>query len=202
MTEDIRSLIEKIQAEGIQAAGDKARAIEDQAKKQAQDIIDKAGKEAEKLLREAKDRIAQIEQSTQVSLKQAGRDLLLALRKEINATLDKIILSSVHQALSVDELARIISSLIKDYRGKEEVIISLKKEDAEKLEKGFLSKLKEELKKEIVLRSAADILGGFIISYDAGKSHFDFTDKALVEYIGAYIRPKLTQLLNEAVINA
>ncbi len=201
MTEDIKSLIEKIQEEGVKVAEDKAKVIEEQAKKQAQDIMEKARKEAGRLLAEATDKMSQMQTSTKLSLQQAGRDLLLALKKEINALLDKVILASVHQALEPDELAKMISALIRDSHAKEKVIISLKKEDAEKLEKAYLNKLKDELKKEIILKPSADILGGFMISYDSGKSYFDFTDKALVEYLGAYVRPKLAQILNEAATN-
>ena len=72
----------------------------------------------------------------------------------------------------------------------------MKKEDQEKIEKGLLAELKEEVKKGITLKPSEDIAGGFIISYDAGKSHFDFTDKALAEYFSLYLKPKIGQMLN------
>jgi len=201
MAEDIKGLIEKIQQEGIKAAQDQARKIQEEAEHKAKEIIAKAKIEAENIILAAKEDSAKIEESTKASIRQAGRDVLLSLRKEINAMLDKLIAQRLREALSPQELSKIIAELIKHYKDKTdtEVIVSLQKEDLEKLEKGFLGDLREEIKKKIVLNPSEDIQAGFIISYDAGKSHFDFTDKALVEYIGSYIRPKLNQILNEAL---
>jgi vacuolar-type H+-ATPase subunit E/Vma4 len=78
-------------------------------------------------------------------------------------------------------------------------MVLVNKEDLESLEKNFLYKLREETKKNIILRPAEEISGGFTISFDNGKSSYDFTDKALAEYIGTYLKPKLNQILQEAI---
>ena len=80
-----------------------------------------------------------------------------------------------------------------------DITIFLNKEDLETLEKNFLHKLIEETKKKIILRPAEEISGGFTISFDNGKSCYDFTDKALADYIGTYLKPKLNQILQEAI---
>jgi vacuolar-type H+-ATPase subunit E/Vma4 len=195
MAEEIKDLIEKIQQEGIKAAEDKAREIENQANRQAEEIIKKAKVQAERLINEAKDKIAKMEESSKSLLKQAGRDLILSLRQEINAMLEKLILSSVRQTLNLGEMAKILNALVKNYSSKEDVIIALNKEDLEKMEKGFLEALKEETNKGIIIRPSDDIQAGFIISYDNGKSYYDFSDKSLAEYIGSYVKPKLNELL-------
>lgn len=195
MAEEIKDLIEKIQQEGVKVAQDKAKEIEALARRQAEEIVKKAKAEAEKLVGEAKEQITKTQESTKILLQQAGRDVLLGLRKEINAMLEKLIVSGVRQALTPEELAKILTTLIKNYHGKENIAILLKKEDLEKLEKGFLEALKEETKKGIVLGSSEDIQAGFIISYDNGKSYYDFTDEALAEYIGSYLKPRLKEIL-------
>lgn len=199
MAEEFKGLIEKIQQEGVKAGEDRARDIEQQAKGQAKDIVEKAKREAEKLIADAKDKTVKTEESTKTSLKQAGRDLLLGLRKEINSMLDRLISSRVREALNPDALAKIITLLVKEHKETGDIIISLKKEDIENLEKGFLDELKEETKKGITLKPSEDIHGGFIISYDRGKSHYDFTDKALADYIGQYLKPKLDEILKDTV---
>jgi len=195
MAEEIRDLIEKIQQEGLKVAEEKARDIESAARRQAEEIVKKAQDEAEKLTSEARERIAKMQESSIILLKQSARDMILGLKKEINAVLDRLIVTSMRQALSPEELAKILTTLIKNYSGKEKIIILLKKEDLQKLEKGFQEALAEEAKKDIVLRSQDDIQGGFIISYDEGKSHYDFTDRALAEYIGTFLKPKLKEIL-------
>lgn len=193
MAEELRSLIEKINEEGVRAAEEKAAAIEKEAVLNAKAIVEKAGKEASAIISDAKDKAKRLEENTTVSLKQAARDLILGLRKEINAMLDNIISSHTHKALSADEMAGLIISMVKDYaaKGASKTVVTLKKEDIEKLERGLLGELRGELKKGIILKAADDVRGGFRISYDEGKSYYDFTDQAIAEYIGSYLKPAL-----------
>src|SRR3989338_169670 len=200
MAEDIKNLIEKIQQEGIKIAEDKAKEIEARARKEAGRILQEAQDKAEKLSSDANERISKMQEKQKTLLAQAGRDLLLVLRKEINASLDKLVGLEGKNTLTPDLLTKIISELIKGYRGKSEgqIAVSLRKEDLELLEKGLLHKLQEEVKKGLTLKAGDDIKAGFVISYDGGKSQCDFSDKALAEYIGAYLKPKLAELLKGA----
>jgi len=197
MAEEIKQLIEKIQQEGIKVAEDKAQEIESQAKQRAQEIIKNAQSEAEKILSAASVQAAKMQESTKILLQQAGRDLIFTLRKEINALLGKLIVSAAREALKPQELVKIITALIKTYPGQDEpgIIVALNKADLEKLEAGLFGELGREAKKGIILKSQEDILAGFMISYDAGKSYFDFTDQALADYIGSYLKPKLKEIL-------
>ena len=197
MAEDIKDLIEKIQQEGIKTAEDKAREIENQARLKAEEMVKKAKAEAEKLISAAKEQIAKAQEGSQVLLKQAGRDMILSLRKEINDMLDKLIISAAKEALKPQELVKIIASLIKHHHeeAKAGIAVSINQDDLAKLEEGLLSELGRDVKKEITLRGEDDILAGFMISFDSGKSQFDFTDQALSEYIGSYLKPKLKEIL-------
>ena len=197
MAEELKGLIEKIQVEGIQAAEEKAKSILDEAKRKAAALVERANSEAQKLIQEANERIAKTEESSRVALKQAGRDTMISLRSQINSLLDKIIRSSIQEALSPSELGRIIAGLIKELKPKhaEGIEITLSKDDIERIEKGFLSELKEEAKKGVVLKPQDEISAGFLISFDSGKSHFDFTDKALADYLASYLKPKLQEIL-------
>ena len=201
MAEEIKELIAKIQTEGIQQAENKAKAIEAEAKRRAEIILEEARKESAKIISIAKEDSAKMEEAGRLALKQAARDSLLNLRKEINRLLDKIILMRVSEALGPQELQKLINSLFKEHAGEEKAgaVIGLKKEYLEKLEKGFLQELKEKVKSGITLKSTADISGGFTISFDSGKSHLDFTDHALAEYLSSLLKPKLAELLKEIV---
>jgi len=202
MAEQIKELIEKIQTEGIAQAEAKAKAIEDEARAAASRIIEKAKKDAEKIVAEAKEKAVLMEESAKAALKQSARDLIISLRKEIAAMLDRVVASRVHKALTVEELAGIITSIVKEalHDAKKGIIIALKKEDLEKLEKGFLTGLRGDMKKEgVVLRASDDVQGGFMISYDSGKSYYDFTDKTLARHISAQLKPALAKILNEGI---
>ncbi len=199
MVEEIRDLIDKINQEGIQAAEQKAKHIEEEARQRVAEILQKAKAEAEKLIEDAKKEISGYQESARASLKQAGRDLLLDLKKELNEILGRLVTFQIKEALKPQEMAQIIYSLIKEYKGKEkgDIVVSLNKADLEKLEKAMFSALQGEIKSKIVLKPSEEISAGFLISYDSGKSYFDFTDTALVEYISMYLKPKLTEILQD-----
>ncbi len=198
MAEDIKNLIEKIQQEGIKAAEEKAKEIEAQAQHRAEALIQKAQKEAQGLIAEAKDKVARMEKSARALLEQTGRDLLLALREEINAMLNRLVVSHLRRALTPRELINIITTLIKNSNAEEkDIIVSLSKNDLKNLENGFLGELHDVTKKGITLKTSSDIHGGFLISYDSDKSHYDFTDKALAQYLGLRLKPELAAMLKE-----
>jgi V/A-type H+-transporting ATPase subunit E len=201
MPEEIRDLIEKINQEGIRAAEEKAQKIEAAAKQRADDMLAQARLEAEKIVAAAHERIRREEEREKALLSQAGRDLLLSFRNEMNAMLGRMMVKEIQQALTPEALFRLLSEVVQHHSAGEhgDIAVFLKKEDLEILEKNFLQKLREETKKNIVLRPAEEVSGGFIISFDSGRSLYDFTDKALAEYIGAYLKPKLNKILQEAL---
>ncbi|MBI4706791.1 MAG: hypothetical protein HY761_02555 [Candidatus Omnitrophica bacterium] len=198
MSEDLESLIEKINQEGVKAAEAKARLIEQEANKRAEEIIHQAQNLSRDKLSEAKEQIAKMEEKTKTLLVQAGRDLLLVLRKEINSLLLKIVSQDLRQALSPQELIKILASIIEQTIVNKEglVTISLNKDQFKDIEAGLFAVLKEEVKKQVILRSQDDLHSGFVISFDSGKSQFDFSDKALASYIGEFLKPKLKDILD------
>jgi vacuolar-type H+-ATPase subunit E/Vma4 len=201
MPEEIRDLIEKINQEGIRAAEEKAKTIEDEAKQRSDAILSRARAEADGMISAANERIRREDQKERALLAQAGRDLLLSLREEINAMLGRIVVSDIRQGLTPDALFRLISEIIRNYNVKEgsDIIVSLNKKDLELMEQHYMDKLRQEAARGFTLQPGEEIQGGFTISFDNGKSCYDFTDKALAEYIITYLKPKLKKILEEAV---
>ena len=200
MAEEIRDLIEKINQDGIRAAEEKGRQIEAAAQEQAGEILDRARHETEGMLSAAREKIRREEENEKTVLAQAGRDLLLSLRNEIGAMLGRLLEGEVRATLTPEALATLLSDVIRRESAGEggDIAVYLKKDDLERLEAHFLQRLREETKKQIVLMPADGISGGFIISYDGGKSCFDYTDRALAAYLGARLKPELDRILKGA----
>ena len=201
MAEEIRDLIEKKNEEGIRAAEEKAQIIEAAAKDRADEILSMAKREAEEIIASAKDRVRRDDEKERMLLAQAGRDMLLSVRKEINAMLDCIVVAEVRDALTPEALSGMISGAVRNYWSAKQgnVTVLLNNWDLEMLDKHFMNKLSEETKKTILLRPSEEISRGFTISFDEGKSCHDFTDRALADYIGTLLKPKLNQILKDAI---
>ena len=201
MAEELKELIEKIQAEGFKAAEEKAALIEAEARRKAEDLIKKSEKEAARVETDANDRINRAEEGAKNSIKQAGRDTILSLKKEISAMLERLAEHHVHKALGAEEMAKILTTVIKGCGGEgmDKIVVSVRKEDIAAVEAALMAELGAEVKKSITIRTTGELRGGFVISYDGGRSCYDFSDKALAEYLASYLKPKLAELLKESV---
>jgi len=199
MAERLKELLEKINKEGVQAAEEKKREIESKAEGDAKRIIEKAKKEAKKIIEDAELKAKKTAQATEASLRQGARDLILSLKDEIRKILDNIIVAETQEAMSSEDVVDILTRLIEKYIDKKgetsDIKILLKKEDLDKLKKGLMLKLKEKSKLGIEFKSSPNINAGFSISFDKGKSYFDFTDEGLSEALSTYLNPELKKLL-------
>ncbi len=199
MSENLKGLLEKINQEGIKSAEEKARVIEDKAGKNAEKILGDARKLADEIIRKAKAEAEKTKASADLSVKQASRDLLLGLKEDIRKTLNKIIAGEINQALSNEEIAGILADLIDKYAEKngkaDDIKVLVKKEDLEKIKNTFVSKLKDKVKAGVEFRPSQNINAGFSISFDKGKSYFDFSDEGLLEALSAYLNPELAKLI-------
>lgn len=204
MSTQVQELIDKIKSEGIEEAQKKAKEIETQAHAKSDEIIAKAKKEAEAQLMSAKAEIARTREAAEKSLKQAARDTILDLKTIIDKTLKKIIQVHVNQALNPDQLSQILTTIIDKSianasKGTEQNLkIFLNPTDYENLKNGFIAKLKEKIKSGLEFKSSEDISRGFTISFDGGKSSFEFSESALTEYLTMYLNPEIAALIKDS----
>lgn len=202
MSQQLQELINKIKTEAIEESQKKAKDIEAEAQKKAHQILVQAKKQSEGMIAQAKEEISKTEHATRLALTQASRSLLLSLRKEIENILQKLIKKQVSDALTSEKLSQLIETIVKKFiEGKAadmDIQIALSQQDFEKLKNGFMLGLQGQLRQPIQLKSSEDISRGLTISFDAGKSSFDFSDASLAEYLSQYLNPQIAALVNEA----
>ena len=203
MSQQVQELIDKIKSEGIDAAQKKGQEIESQAQKKAQETIEHGQKRSEQMIVQAKEEIKKFQEAAQANIKQAARDTLLNLKREINQILQALITQEVSDTLTPENLAAIITAAVKSFLNQQtaatDVRVALSPTDLEKLRNGFLAKLQDELTKPIQCQANGDMHKGFTISFDGGKSSFDFSDASLAEYLGTYLNEEVAALVKEAV---
>ncbi|MBN1870093.1 MAG: hypothetical protein JW847_05930 [Candidatus Omnitrophica bacterium] len=199
MSQRVQELIDKIKAEGVEAAGQKAKEIEDNAKASAQKLIAEAHAKARHIVADAEAQARKTRESTEMALTQSARDTLLALRKEIESVLQKIISRQVKEALSCEQLSAMICEIVRECAkadlAEKNIEVVLSESDLKKLKEGFIAKLQKEIKQPLIFKSADGISSGFTISFDDGRSCFDFSDASLIEYLGAYLNAQVAGLL-------
>jgi V/A-type H+-transporting ATPase subunit E len=199
MPENLKGLLEKIHQEGIKSAEEKGRAIETQAQRGAEKIIEDARKEASRIIEDARSSAEKMKLAGEVALKHAGRDIILSVKKELGKMLDKIARVDISKALTGDELVRILGGMIEAYAAKEgmasDIRVLVKKDDLEKLKHSFAAKLKDKIKDGIELKPSSHIKAGFAISFDQGKSFYDFSEESIVQALRIFLDEELAKLL-------
>jgi len=199
MSENLKDLLEKINQEGIKSAEEKARIIENKAENDAEKILEDARKLANNIIQEASSNAQRLKAAAEASLKQASRDTILSLKEEIRKILNKIAALEISNAMSGDQTGRILADLIGKYIDKngqpDDIKVLVKKEDLEKIKDSFMSKLKDKVKAGVEFRPSANINAGFSISFDEGKSYFDFSDEGLLDALSVYLNPELVKLI-------
>ncbi|MFP4473866.1 MAG: hypothetical protein ACLFPX_08420 [Candidatus Omnitrophota bacterium] len=204
MTQNVQELIDKIKSEGLEAGQQKADEIETQARQRADKIVREAQDKAEKIIQNAKDEQARHEQAARTALKQAARDMILSLRKRIDDMLTRVMDREVKETLDADRLASLLEIVLKNVfdNKKGDVVLEVSEKDARALKDGVLKKLQKELQGGIVMQEADDLTAGFRISFDEGRSSFDFSDEALTDFLGRYVNEEIADILKDAAQKA
>ncbi len=201
MARQVQELIDKIKIEGLQAADEKAREVETQAEKKAQKIIADAQQRSRQIEEQARGEIQKREAASQMALRHAARDTLLALQKEIRHILQKIVVQRVSDTLTPANLSKIIVAIsekvLAENTADAAIEVTLAEEDLKALRESFLAHLQQEIKKSIELRPADDIGKGLTISFDQGKSCFDMTALGLAGYLSVYLNEYVAGILKE-----
>ena len=83
MSEELQGLLEKIHEEGIEkAAAEKDKILADAAR-EAETIVKTAKTEAEAIVKAAREEAEKSEKRAQATIRQAARDIILALKTEL-----------------------------------------------------------------------------------------------------------------------
>ncbi|MBL7068789.1 MAG: V-type ATP synthase subunit E [Candidatus Omnitrophica bacterium] len=197
MATELDSLIQKIKEEGVEEAKKSSRDIIADAERKAKEIIDGAQKKKTAIVEDGEREAANLKKSGEAALRQASRDSLLSLRREVIKLFDNITKREISQALSSKDLQGIIVKTIENFKKGEEINIEvlLDKKEKDALEKTLLQALKNDLKKGVTFKVSSSIKNGFRVGEKGKNFYYDFTDEAVAEAFSLYLNPKITKIL-------
>ena len=201
MTKHVQELIDKIKNEGVQAAETQAREIKEAATAEAKRIIDEARAHAAQIEHTAEEECQRKVAASRKALQHAARDTILNLRKEIEHLLRQLVSKKLTETVTPETLVKIIQEAVRVYLSQDAAVeqaqVTVSVADHQRLQKGMLAELQARIKKPLTLQSAQDIKAGFTISFDQGKSCFDFSDQSLVNYLSQFVNPELAALMKD-----
>ncbi|MBN2626587.1 MAG: V-type ATP synthase subunit E [Spirochaetales bacterium] len=193
MDAQLKELIEKIKSDGVKTAGEEAAKIIAEAEKKAARIIADAERQAEDTRSKAASDAARSEASGKDALKQAGRNLLIDLRKEIEGLFNSLLEEEIRAGLSGDAVEKSIVKVLEKWSEKDggDLVLLLPEKDLGELEKGLKGKLASRIKAGMEIKPFKDLEAGFRISTKDGSSFYDFSDEELTALYSRYLSPSL-----------
>ncbi len=197
----LQELIDQIKKDGVETAENEAASILESAKSEAEKIVSDAKAEAEKMILDAKEQNERFARVSEESIRQAGRNVKIALRESIVRQLDTIIGDKVKEAYSKDNLSQIILKTVEAWTkdmDADTITLLLNDKDLALLEDELYAAFKEKAMTGITLKSHDGMIGGFRISADNGRTFYDYSVRAVTEMLSVYLSPKVISLMKEA----
>lgn len=188
MSEDLQSLLEKINREGIEKAQAQADKIIADAKAKAAEIVKTANDEAAKAKSDAEQSAKDYATRAEETVRQAARDTILKVKDSVTALLEKTLAHDVDKALADDKtVCALVAEAIKGLVGPVEVAVGAK----------LASALRAQLASQgTVTVVTDDTLGtGFAVKTEGGRVEHAFTGDAISSEIAKRLRPDLAKLI-------
>ena len=170
----IQDLVQSIKRDGIEEAKKEAETIISAAK--AEEIIAASKAEAEKNIENANREI----ESSKALIKQAERDAVLSVKKELEQLLERILAEKVSKDLSEKSLAALITAAIGNEDPSKYAV------EIDETKAALKSVLAKQIEKGLEIRPVKG-MSGMKLSCKDGSGFYDFSD----EEIAALLRPFL-----------
>ncbi len=203
MDVQLQELLDTIKAEGIQNAEEQAKKIVARAEEQAKAIVSGARKEAEQILDKAKQDAERQEQSGKEALRQAGRDLLLSLQKEIQNLFTGLIRKETETVLTARFMEEALKAILSGWKGEADksLTILVPEKLLNELEKALHGQLASALKGGVELKPGKNVSYGFKIAMKDGTAYYNFTEEGIAEILGEYLNPRIAEILRKSISN-
>lgn len=196
MDVQLKELIEKIKTDGVKNAEEKAAEIMRKAEIKSAEIIDNANKEAQQIKDSAATEALRSEQSGKQALKQAGRDLILDVKGQLEDIFSELLKAGTAEAMSGKALIEGITSIIQNWKGDmEDLSVLISEKQLSEIEKELKLKLAKEIQSGLDVKPFKGATAGFRVSEKDGKAFFDFTDVVLADFLSRYLNTSLTEII-------
>lgn len=201
MAEELQSLLEKINEEGVKKADKAKDEIIAKAKKEAADIVAKAKSKSEDIIKKSEEDAKSNETRAANSIRQASRDILLSMKEELNNRLESVIKKCVGESMTPEFMGKIILEMEKSFLSKgidadNGMEILLSKKDLDSMQTLFQGSLGKDFKTTPEISLGHDFTAGVKVGFKGNDLFFDFSDDALSEIICAYVGPRLANIIN------
>jgi V/A-type H+-transporting ATPase subunit E len=199
MAEDLQGLLQRIHDEGIKKTDAQRDQLLADAKRQADELLRQARAEHDLLVAAAQQESAKLVQAGEDKLRQASRDVVIALEHELKQMLTNLAQQCVAKTMSPTFLAELIQTLAKAYAtGHGEVTkleLLVPAAQLEELEGYLKTQLAGAFREGLRIAPIRGCDAGLQVSFNGESAFHDFSAETVTELLCAYANPRLLALL-------
>lgn len=197
----MEAFVARLHDEGVEAGRQEAERVLREARREAAEIVERAGSEADALVAAAKARVAEEEERGRAELKLAARDAVLELRAALTETLSTILAESVSRELSD---AEVVERLLREVMGayaradadRRPVDIRVPGALARDVTRWWKSELSAVLRGEASVEVNPVLEAGFEYRIDGGT--VEMSVEATVAKVMELMRPRLREIVGDS----
>jgi len=197
----LKELIDTINRDGVDKVRLESETLLSQARAQADGIVAAARTQAAALLANSRQEQERLEHSGRESLKQASRDLLLGVRKQLEAVFSALLQEKTRAVLNDKEIMAAIAAMIANWtperQGKIELLLPQNQFDsmAHALHKAMAGKIAA----GIEIKAAAEVTTGFRVVEKDGQAYYDFSAASIAESLSLFLNPLMAKIVTDAL---
>ena len=186
--EDLQSLLEKINREGVEKAEKKAKEIIAEAEARSAAVLAESRLKAEKTVQDAIKESQQYSERAVETIRQAARDVVIESLGALTRSLEKVLQENVAGALEdAETLKSLVAGCLKDLASGGEITA------AGKTAKLLAAELAGKGEFKIV---TDDTIGaGFTVRVDGGRIEHSYTEATFAVEIAKRLRPDLAKIV-------
>lgn len=201
MPEELQSLLEKIQEDGVKKADSEKERILSDAKTEAEKIVADAESKSKEIIKKAEEKAKNDVERAENSIRQAARDIALALNAELRERLTGVAKECVGETMTPEFMGEVILKMEENYLtksdGEPDLEVLLNKKDLDKMEALMKGAMFKDLKKKPDFSLGHDFATGLKIGFKGDDLFFDFSDEVIAGLICAYVGPKLAAIIEK-----
>jgi len=193
----LKELIDSIHRDGVDKARQEGEEMGRLAREKAAALVAEAQAQAEALLAGARREKEQLERSGRESLQQAGRDLVLKVRRQLEALFAALLREKASQALQDRDIIAAIVAMVSRWtpEQRQELDVLLPEGQGEALARALRQALAAKIAQGIEIKVSPDVRDGFRVSEKDGHAYYDFSAAGIAENLSVFLNPVLAGIL-------
>lgn len=192
---NLKSLIEKVNYEGIEKANEAAQTIIAEAKQQADELMNETKQRIANMEAQSANEVNRIRENLNSELKAVVQQTMNTIKDELAAVItNKIVSVGINEALSdTTFLQKMIFTVLQKWQPTDsnlQFAVLLNKADESQFQVFFEQRIKKELAMQVEIIVENKIKSGFKISLKNENYYVSFSDEDFENFFKGYLRTK------------